>query len=98
MTSLQNVKVFDVFFFFSKYFHFSVEFFDVCSSSIRSVDAVYAMAHAVHRMIIDVCGPDARELCDELKPAPSGRNLLKYIRNVNFIGTIFLTFNPSKYI
>lgn len=50
------------------------------------VDAVYAMAHAVHRMIIDVCGPDARELCDELKPAPSGRNLLKYIRNVNFIG------------
>ncbi|EFX87236.1 glutamate receptor, metabotropic [Daphnia pulex] len=50
------------------------------------VDAVYAMAHAVHRMIADVCGHDARELCDELKPAPSGRNLLKYIRNVNFIG------------
>ena len=50
------------------------------------VDAVYAMAHAVHRMIADVCGPNARELCDELKPAPSGRHLLKYIRNVNFIG------------
>ena len=44
------------------------------------------MAHAVHRMIADVCGPNARELCDELKPAPSGRHLLKYIRNVNFIG------------
>jgi hypothetical protein len=53
---------------------------------IAAVDAVYAMAHAVHRMIADVCGHDARELCDELKPAPSGRNLLKYIRNVNFIG------------
>lgn len=63
------------------------------SSIYLLVDAVYAMAHAVHRMITDVCAPDARELCDELKPAPSGRNLLKYIRNVNFIGTVFC--NPK---
>jgi hypothetical protein len=67
---------------------------------IAAVDAVYAMAHAVHRMIADVCGHDARELCDELKPAPSGRNLLKYIRNVNFIGKyigrfLFLCVNVS---
>lgn len=54
--------------------------------SIRPVDAVYAMAHAVHRMIADVCGPNARELCAELRPAPSGKELLKYIRNVSFIG------------
>lgn len=51
-----------------------------------TVDAVYAMAHAVHRMIADVCGPNARELCAELRPAPSGKELLKYIRNVSFIG------------
>ena len=44
------------------------------------------MAHAVHRMIADVCGPNARELCAELRPAPSGKELLKYIRNVSFIG------------
>lgn len=50
------------------------------------MDAVYAMAHAVHRMIADVCGPNARELCAELRPAPSGKELLKYIRNVSFIG------------
>lgn len=54
------------------------------------VDAVYAMAHALHKMILDKCGPNARELCTELRPAPSGRELLKYIRNVSFIGNIYI--------
>lgn len=44
------------------------------------------MAHAVHQMIRDVCGPEARELCAKLKPAPQGKDLLRYIRNVSFIG------------
>ena len=54
------------------------------------MDAVYAMAHALHKMVLDKCGPNARELCTELRPAPSGRELLKYIRNVSFIGNIIL--------
>lgn len=49
------------------------------------VDAVYAMAHAVHQMILDVCGPYSRGLCAALKPTPQGKDLLKYIRNVSFI-------------
>lgn len=53
---------------------------------VVSVDAVYAMAHAVHQMVVDVCGPNARQLCAELRPAPPGRELLKYIRNVSFEG------------
>ena len=55
---------------------------------VISVDAVFAMAHAVHQMFRDVCGPDARELCAELSPAPQGKDLLKYIRNVSFIGEL----------
>ena len=53
---------------------------------VIAVDAVYAMAHAVHQMIRDVCGPEARKLCAKLRPAPQGKDLLKYIRNVSFIG------------
>ena len=53
-----------------------------------AVDAVYAMAHAVHQMVLDVCGPNARQLCAELLPAPPGRDLLRYIRNVSFTGTL----------
>ncbi|XP_023290502.1 metabotropic glutamate receptor 7 [Orussus abietinus] len=53
------------------------------------VDAVYAMAHAVHNIIEDECveTQDAMHfLCDSLKPAPQGQNLLHYIRNVSFVG------------
>lgn len=57
---------------------------------VIAVDAVYAMAHAVHEMIRDVCGPGARKLCAKLKPAPQGKDLLKYIRNVSFIGKLLL--------
>jgi len=51
-----------------------------------AVDAVYAMAHAIHNMIADVCGTNPFTLCDKLRPAPSGVELLTYIRNVNFTG------------
>ncbi|XP_043471687.1 metabotropic glutamate receptor 7-like isoform X1 [Leptopilina heterotoma] len=53
------------------------------------VDAVYAMAHGIHNLIEDVCvETDESEhyLCDSLKPAPRGQQLLQYIRNVTFIG------------
>jgi Receptor family ligand binding region len=53
------------------------------------VDAVYAMAHAIHDMIADVCGTNPFRLCDKLRPAPPGVDLLTYIRNVSFTGEIF---------
>ena len=62
------------------------------------MDAVYAMAHALHKMVLDKCGPNARELCTELRPAPSGRELLKYIRNVSFIGNIILYLKKKETI
>ncbi|XP_016842325.1 metabotropic glutamate receptor 7 isoform X1 [Nasonia vitripennis] len=50
-------------------------------------DAVYAMAHGVHNVIDDVClDSPAHQLCDSLKPAPQGQQLLQYIRNVTFVG------------
>ncbi|XP_065350296.1 metabotropic glutamate receptor 3-like isoform X1 [Cloeon dipterum] len=50
------------------------------------VDAVYAMAHAIHNLISDVCGSEPFSLCDKLRPAPPGVDLLEYIRNVSFTG------------
>lgn len=51
------------------------------------VDAVYAMAHALHQMIQDKCGTSGTPyLCQELTPVPNGQELLQYIRNVSFIG------------
>lgn len=50
------------------------------------MDAVYAAAHAVHKIIADKCGTKPFVLCDALKPAPLGTQILSYIRNVSFIG------------
>jgi hypothetical protein len=44
------------------------------------------MAHAIHDMIADVCGTNPFRLCDKLRPAPPGVDLLTYIRNVSFTG------------
>lgn len=52
------------------------------------VDAVYAVAHALHNIIKDECG-EPFHLCEALKPAPLGPQLLKYIRNVSFTGKDF---------
>ncbi|XP_069418290.1 metabotropic glutamate receptor 7 [Ovis canadensis] len=49
------------------------------------IDAVYAMAHALHHMNKDLCA-DYRGVCPEMEQA-GGKKLLKYIRNVNFNGS-----------
>ncbi|RXN19878.1 metabotropic glutamate receptor 6-like protein [Labeo rohita] len=49
------------------------------------IDAVYAMAHALHSMHIDLC-PGSMGVCDKMDPV-DGRMLLSYIRAVNFNGS-----------
>uniref|UniRef100_A0A8C2GEP8 Glutamate receptor, metabotropic 6b n=1 Tax=Cyprinus carpio TaxID=7962 RepID=A0A8C2GEP8_CYPCA len=49
------------------------------------IDAVYAMAHALHSMHIDLC-PGSMGICDKMDPV-DGRMLLSYIRAVNFNGS-----------
>ncbi|XP_030623687.1 metabotropic glutamate receptor 4-like [Chanos chanos] len=48
------------------------------------IDAVYAMAHALHNMHKDLC-PGRIGLCSKMETI-NGTQLLKYIRNVNFTG------------
>ncbi|XP_077368714.1 metabotropic glutamate receptor 4-like isoform X1 [Festucalex cinctus] len=48
------------------------------------IDAVYAMAHALHNMHKDLC-PGKVGLCSKMDTI-NGTLLLKYIRNVNFSG------------
>ncbi|XP_076625936.1 metabotropic glutamate receptor 8 [Colletes latitarsis] len=53
------------------------------------VDAVYAIAHGVHNLIEEECVNNlgtSHYLCDKLRPAPDGQQLLQHIRNVSFIG------------
>ena len=54
------------------------------------------MAHGVHNVIEDMCLAEqppgaAHYLCDALKPAPQGQQLLQYIRNVTFVGKFFFS-------
>ncbi|XP_062441562.1 metabotropic glutamate receptor 7 isoform X4 [Rhea pennata] len=49
------------------------------------IDAVYAMAHALHHMSKDLCA-DYPGVCPEMEQA-GGKKLLKYIRSVNFNGS-----------
>ncbi|XP_071205091.1 glutamate receptor, metabotropic 6a [Salvelinus alpinus] len=49
------------------------------------IDAVYAMAHALHSMHLDLC-PGAMGVCDKMDPV-EGQLLLNYIRSVNFNGS-----------
>lgn len=48
------------------------------------IDAVYAMAHALHNMHRDLC-PDHPGVCPQMESA-DGKTLLKYIRNTSFNG------------
>ncbi|XP_063738942.1 metabotropic glutamate receptor 4-like [Eleginops maclovinus] len=48
------------------------------------IDAIYAMAHALHNMHKDLC-PGKVGLCSRMETI-NGTLLLKYIRNVNFTG------------
>ncbi|KZC12066.1 Metabotropic glutamate receptor 8 [Dufourea novaeangliae] len=53
------------------------------------VDAIYAMAHGVHNLIEEECVNNVgttHYLCEKLRPAPDGQQLLQHIRNVSFIG------------
>ena len=47
------------------------------------INAVYAMAHALHDMINDLC--HGQHICSQVNP-PDGTALLHYIRNASFIG------------
>ncbi|KAF0036160.1 hypothetical protein F2P81_011472 [Scophthalmus maximus] len=49
------------------------------------IDAMYAMAHALHNMQRDLC-PDHLGICPQMESA-EGRTLLKYIRNTSFNGS-----------
>ncbi|KAA8590930.1 hypothetical protein FQN60_001873, partial [Etheostoma spectabile] len=49
------------------------------------IDAVYAMAHALHSMHKDSC-PDHPGVCPQMESA-EGKTLLKYIRNTSFNGS-----------
>ncbi|KAJ8257763.1 hypothetical protein GJAV_G00189420 [Gymnothorax javanicus] len=49
------------------------------------IDAVYAMAHALHSMHLDLCA-GSMGVCEKMDPV-EGRMLLKYIRAVNFNGS-----------
>ncbi|XP_072521746.1 metabotropic glutamate receptor 7 isoform X2 [Salminus brasiliensis] len=59
------------------------------------IDAVYAMAHALHNMQKDLC-PEHSGVCPDMEVA-GGKKLLKYIRNVNFNGSAgtSVTFNQN---
>ncbi|KAJ8383839.1 hypothetical protein AAFF_G00214090 [Aldrovandia affinis] len=48
------------------------------------IDAVYAMAHALHNMHKELC-PGKVGLCTKMDPI-NGTMLLKFIRNINFTG------------
>ncbi|XP_065814119.1 metabotropic glutamate receptor 7 [Labrus bergylta] len=48
------------------------------------IDAVYAMAHALHNMQRDLC-PENSGICADMELA-GGKKLLKYIRSVSFNG------------
>ncbi|XP_032825467.1 metabotropic glutamate receptor 8-like isoform X2 [Petromyzon marinus] len=49
------------------------------------IDAVYSMAHALHSMHLELC-PEYVGLCPRMDPV-NGRELLNYIRRVNFTGS-----------
>lgn len=51
-----------------------------------TVDAVYAMAHALHKTIKEHCKDIDFSQCDALESGPAGADLLRAIRDLNFIG------------
>ena len=55
------------------------------------------MAHALHNLISDVCDKGGK-ICATTTPAPSGIDLLKYIRNVTFTSKRHLTWPDAVVI
>uniref|UniRef100_A0A8C7C8D1 Glutamate metabotropic receptor 7 n=1 Tax=Oncorhynchus kisutch TaxID=8019 RepID=A0A8C7C8D1_ONCKI len=58
------------------------------------IDAVYAMAHALHNMQRDLC-PDISGICPDMDLA-GGKKLLKYIRSVTFNGSAGTSVNFNR--
>ena len=51
------------------------------------------MAYGVHNLINEECmniANTSHHLCEDLRPAPDGQQLLQHIRNVSFIGKYLL--------
>lgn len=68
------------------------------------IDAVYAMAHALHNMHQELC-PGKVGLCAKMDPI-NGSHLLKHIRRLNFAGqsclrlldvSAFVPFEPGEH-
>ncbi len=58
------------------------------------IDAVYAVAYALHSMHQDLC-PGKVGLCSKMETI-NGTLLLKYIRNVNFTGVYSIEVDPPE--
>lgn len=57
------------------------------------IDAVYAMAHALHNMHKDLC-PDHPGVCPRME-STEGKTLLKYVRSTSFNGEWLLIHTTS---
>lgn len=60
------------------------------------IDAVYAMAHALHSMHMDLC-PGFMGVCEKMDPV-EGRMLLQYIHSVNFNGGLQSFVNSRRHL
>lgn len=60
------------------------------------IDAVYAMAHALHSMHMDLC-PGFMGVCEKMDPV-EGRMLLQYIHSVNFNGGLQSFVNSCRHL
>lgn len=81
---LQNKKYFV--FYSCLFLLFNLFSFYIIFQLFCLVDAVYAMAHAIHQNLKERCGDIDFINCDSWKPAPVGTDLLRLIREVSFVG------------
>lgn len=58
----------------------------VCVCVCHTVDAVYVMAHALHKILNEHCKDVEFSQCDVLQAGTIGPDLLRAIRDVSFIG------------
>lgn len=62
-----------------------------------TVDAVFAMAHALHRTIKEYCNDTEFSQCESFHSNSVGADLLRAIRDVSFIGMQGTQVRISKY-
>lgn len=58
----------------------------LCVCVCHTVDAVYVMAHALHKILNEHCKDVEFSQCDVLQAGTIGPDLLRAIRDVSFIG------------